>query len=211
MPLRTSASAVLLACVLAGCSTTTGGNALPSSSSGDSTAPGASTNPNVPKVASPITVPQDYLGDPCKAVPPALLTEMQFTKPGKPHTDPASIDAKAGPACTWTIVIGAQGLGLSVAILTGNRDRGIGGLAGLYTGKDSGQVGFVEPGPDVEGYPAVYSDARDRRADGDCVMFVGIADDLDFNVGATGYQGQQDSCDAAQKVAAAVVKTLKGA
>jgi hypothetical protein len=42
-------------------------------------------------------------------------------------------------------------------------------------------------------------------------MNVGVADDLAIGVFSAGYQGQQDSCDAAQKVAAAIITTLKGA
>jgi hypothetical protein len=42
-------------------------------------------------------------------------------------------------------------------------------------------------------------------------MALGIADDLAVSIFAEGYEGQQDSCDVAQRVAAGTVKTLKGA
>jgi len=55
------------------------------------------------------------------------------------------------------------------------------------------------------------ADRQDRRPRGACNLHVGITDDLDFSVATQGYSGSQDSCDAAQQVAVAVVKTLKGA
>jgi hypothetical protein len=193
---------VIAVCSLSACSTKTGGTATPSPTD-SGTATSAPSDPNVPKVSAPLD-PSAYLADPCKVVPESLMTELGFTKPGKPNVNTTT--SKAGPSCAW--LAGAKGN--TVAILTGNRDRGAGGLVALYASKGT-LFAFVEPAPDVEGYPAAYAQLKDNRSAGECGIFVGIADDLVFDVHNTGYQGEQDSCDAAQKVAAAVVKTLKGA
>ncbi|SEO78495.1 DUF3558 domain-containing protein [Amycolatopsis saalfeldensis] len=196
-----TAAVVLAALCASACSGTTGGTAEPGPSSS------APADPNVPKVPAPLDV-SAYTAKPCETVPSSVLSSLDYTAPGQAHTGSAG-DTAAGPYCAW--IAGAAGLSVQVGLLTGNRDRGIGGLAGLYAGKASGQVGFLAPAPDVAGYPAVYTDLRDRRASGDCSLDVGIADDLVFSVSAQGYQGQQDSCQAAGTVAAAVVSTLKGA
>ncbi|MFD9893367.1 DUF3558 domain-containing protein [Amycolatopsis sp. NPDC059027] len=203
--LRIMAASSAVLC-LAACSSTTGGTAQPSPTAAGTASSAA--DPNVPKVSRPLDA-SAYVADPCKLVPQSVLTPLRYTEPGTAHTDPHQADTQAGPYCGW--MIGAEGLSLQVFVETGNRDRGLGGLAGLYTGKRSGQLGFLEPAPSVEGYPAVYADKRDRRAGGNCNLDVGIADDLVFSVAPQGYKGQQDSCQVAQTVAAAVIKTLKGA
>ena len=133
------------------------------------------------------------------------MTGLGLTKPGE--LDVGTSTSKAGPSCDWV----SNGKGSTVAILTGNRDRGAGGLVAVYRGKQAGLYAYAEPAPDVEGYPAVYAQITDRRSAGECGIFVGIADDLTFTVKNSGFEGAQGSCDAVQKVAAAVVKTLKGA
>ncbi|MFI5606785.1 DUF3558 domain-containing protein [Amycolatopsis sp. NPDC051903] len=200
-------AAVLGSALLAACSGATGGTAQPAPASASSPADTSGANPAVPKVGHPLDV-SAYVGDPCRTVPPSVLTPLGYTTPGEPHTA-AAADTSAGPYCGW--LIGAEGLSVQVGLLTGNRDRGTGGLSGLYQGKAAGQVGFLAPAPAVAGYPAVYTGLRDRRARGDCGLDVGIADDLVFSVAALGYQGEQDSCHVAETVAAAVVGTLKGA
>ncbi len=194
---------VIASCGLSACTSQTGGTATPSST-GSGTATSVPGDPNVPKVSNPID-PSAHLGEPCTVVPAALATELGFAGPGKADVDGST--AEAGPACGWL----GGGKGLGIQILTGNRDRGAGGLVAVYYNKKTGLFAYVEPAPDVEGYPAVYAQTRDRRPAGECGMYVGIADNLTFTVKTTGYEGEQDSCDAAQKVAAAVVKTLKGA
>ncbi|GAA4534395.1 DUF3558 domain-containing protein [Amycolatopsis samaneae] len=192
---------------LAACSSQTPGTATPAPGNGKPSSAGAA-DPRAPKVSQPLSA-ASYEADPCKTVPSSLLSSLRYTNPGKvqPHDD--SPEGKAGPGCGW--MVGAEGLSLQVTLETGNRDIGMGGIAGQYTAQRSGQLGFIAPAPDVDGYPAVYADLKDRRAAGDCSLVVGIADDLVFSVAAQGYKGEQDSCGVAQQTATAVVKTLKGA
>jgi hypothetical protein len=204
---RTTAAAVVaaLGIMLAGCTSEAPGTASPApTTAGSSSAP---ADPNVPKVPAPLDVSK-YVGDPCSIVPAAALSALRFTDAGKSQAFEGG--QGAGPNCGWQIR--GDGQSMQVIIATVNRDQGTGGLAGLYAAHQSGQLlKFLEPAPDVEGYPAIYIDTRDRRPAGNCSLDVGVADDLAIAVNSGGYQGQQDSCDAVQQVAAAVIKTLKGA
>jgi hypothetical protein len=202
---------VLSMCVLASaCTSTTGGTANPATTSSSAGPSGEETSgANVPKVTTPLDATK-YVGDPCGLVPVDVLTPLRYTEPGEPHPGDDTPEGQSGPSCGWKI----RGDGLSVLVIlgTGNRDKSAGGLAGIQAAYDRGKpITFLEAAPDVDGYPALYFDTRDRRAIGNCTMAVGIADDLAVSVFAEGYEGQQDSCDAAQRVAAGTVKTLKGA
>ena len=139
-----------------------------------------------------------------------VLTPLRYTDAGEYQAKGDTAFTEAGPSCAWKLR--GEGIGLSVTLATGNRDRGAGGLAGLYAGYRNGRlIRFLERAPDVEGYPAIYYDPLDERAMGSCGMGVGIADDLSFDVYAQGYQGADDSCGVANQVAASIIKTLKGA
>ncbi|GAB3167972.1 DUF3558 domain-containing protein [Amycolatopsis stemonae] len=205
LPVRVTVGAVAVALLLAGCSTEKPGTASPAPSQPASS--GASANPDVPKVATPLDASK-YAAKPCDIVPAATLSSLRFTGAGETQLQDEGLGA-AGPGCSWKI--SGEGVSMQVIIGTGNRDRGLGGLAGLYTAHDDGQLPFLEKAPDVEGYPAIYVDKRDRRPMGNCSMDIGVADDLAVGVFSGGYQGQDDSCGAAQQVAAAIITTLKGA
>ncbi|MEV6647125.1 DUF3558 domain-containing protein [Amycolatopsis sp. NPDC051371] len=204
-----AAVAAVSAGLATACTTTTGGTASPSTAESSATdAPSA--DPGVPKVATPLDASK-YAGDTCAIVPQDILASLRFTDPGRFEAqNNDSVFTQAGPSCSWTRH--GEGIGLSVTIGTGNRDRGTGGLAGLYNGyQNKTYIRFLERAPDVEGYPAVHWGIVDERPRGNCGMDVGIADDLTFDVYAQGYQGQDDSCGAATQVAASIIKTLKGA
>lgn len=205
LPARVTVGAVASVLLLAGCSPEKTGTATPAPS--ESSAGSASANPDVPKVPAPLD-PAKYVTQPCAVVPSSTLSSLRFTEQGAPQQQDDGLGA-AGPGCAWKI--SGEGMNLVVVIGTGNRDNGLGGLAGLYQAHESGQFPFLEKAPDVEGYPAIYIDKRDRRPIGNCSLDVGIADDLAVAVHAGGYEGQQDSCAAAQQVAAAMITTLKGA
>ena len=202
------ASLVLVCLVSVACSSEKGGTATPAQTGTSSSA--SSADPNVPKVSVPLDVSK-FESNPCQIVSKDVLSSLQYTDPGKyyPRDDKVA-DRKAGPSCAWTLR--GEGVSLQVVIGAGNRDRGTGGLAGLYAAHENGTLlKFLEPAPDVEGYPAIYLDTSDRRPQGNCGLQIGVADDLAIDVATEGYQGKSDSCGAAQQVAAAIVKTLKGA
>lgn len=201
-----------MACAfVAGCTSETGGTATPVNTA---SSPGTSSEPtsgaDVPKVSTPLDVTK-YVGDPCGLVPGDELARLKFTDPGEPRTQDGSAENQAGPSCGWKIK--GEGISLLVILGTGNRDAGGGGLAGIQAAyeRPKNPIKFLERAPDVEGQPAIYFDIHDRRPAGNCTMAIGLADDLAVAVYSGGYEGQQDSCDAAQGAAAAIVKTLKGA
>ncbi|WP_410597660.1 DUF3558 domain-containing protein [Amycolatopsis sp. lyj-23] len=206
LPARILAGGAAAALLLAGCSPEKTGTATPAPS-GSASSPSASSDPDVPKVTAPLDVSK-YASKPCDIVPGSVLSSLRFTDPGHTQLQDDGFGA-AGPGCGWKIA--GEGVSMQVIIGTGNRDRGAGGLAGLYGAHESGQLPFLEPAPAVDGYPAIYLDKRDRRPIGNCVMDVGVADDIAINVYAGGYDGKDDSCAAAQKVASAIITTLKGA
>ena len=203
-----AALVVLSAGSLAACTTTKDGTASPSATGSTSAGPSPEA-PEVPKVSVPLDVSK-YVADPCGLVPADVLTPLRLPVPGE--NQPAGNDSrtKAGPSCSWKIQ--GEGIGVLLTLGTVSRDRGAGGLAGLYAGyKQRTFIRFLEPAPEVEGYPAIYYDLADERAMGACGLGVGIADDLAVDVYAQGYQGQDDSCGTAARIAAAMIKTLKGA
>ncbi|SFI92631.1 MULTISPECIES: DUF3558 domain-containing protein [Amycolatopsis] len=181
--------------LLSGCSQPQAGNPAPSpTSSGAASA--------APRVSNPLD-PSAYVGRPCDLVPPQLVSQLGFSDP-----TPTDADSPFGPGCGWIDVSGAKPKNLSVGlqILRGERN---GGLSAVYRTRDAGGYAYADP-TDLSGYPAVFADTQDRRAQGKCSVYVGIADDLTFSAGVDGYSGQQDSCAAAEQVAAAVITTLQG-
>jgi hypothetical protein len=190
------------------CTTTTGGTASPSTT-GSSATGAPSADPDVPKVAVPLDAGK-YVSDTCAIVPQDVLTPLKYTDPGVYQAKGDTAFTEAGPSCSWKRR--GEGIGVSVTLATGNRDRGAGGLAGLYRGYENKiYIRFLERAPDIEGYPAIYYGLVDERPMGSCGLGVGIADDLTFDVYAQGYQGPDDSCGVATQVAASIIKTLKGA
>ncbi|MEA5361394.1 DUF3558 domain-containing protein [Amycolatopsis sp., V23-08] len=197
------------AALTAACTSTTGGAASPAPSA--SASAGAPTpDPEVPKVPGPPLDAGKYVAETCSIVPKDVLASLRYTDAGEYQPQGNTPTSQAGPTCLWKLR--GEGIGLSVILGTGNRERGAGGLAGAYAAYRRGVITrFLERAPDVEGYPAIYVDVQDERSMGSCGLDVGIADDLAFDVYAQGYQGQDDSCAAANQVAASIIKTLKGA
>jgi Protein of unknown function (DUF3558) len=197
------AALVLVSVAATACTGENPGTPSPTTGSAPSSAASSATgDPNVPKVANPLDA-SAFVGDVCKLLPAAAAAELGYTEPGEPKSDTGN------PSCGWSIRGKADTL--QIILGSGNREKGMGGLAGLRLAKEAGQLRFLEPGPEVDGYPTVYYGLADRRAGGNCDLAVGIADDLTVNTLAEGYDNEQDSCGTAQKLASAVIKTLKGA
>lgn len=183
------------------CSQTTAGSPEPSSSSGQS-APASVGGSAAPTISHPLD-PTAYLNRTCDLVPQQLVTQLGYT-----NATPTGEDSSFGPGCGWvgTDTLKPKNFNVSIEVLNGKRN---GGLPTIYKARDRGFYAFAEP-TTVSGYPAAYADLRDRRAQGKCTVFVGIADDLTFATGVDGYTNAQDSCDTAKQIAAAVITTLQG-
>lgn len=194
---------------VAGCTAKEGGTAAPTStevgSAGtDTRTPGptgtVSGDGVAPKVANPLDASK-YLAEPCAAMSSTRLKSFSISKPGRPKSD-----NPAGPGCDW-FTDDAPPRTFDVGFVTSNES----GLSDIYRGGRQAFPGYFEP-TEVDGYPAVFADAVNSRADGSCQVFVGISDKLAFAVSEQGDSGVgMRSCDDVKQFAGAVVKTLKEA
>ena len=193
MSRKTIALVAVPMALLAACSTTTAGT--PTVDSSAASTPTASSEAQ--HVANPLD-PTPYLSKPCDLVPQQLTWQIGVTQP-KP-------DMSLGSFCGWISETDDKTLTVSIPTVTNGKN---GGIAAVYKTRDAGGYRFADP-TEVSGYPAAFADTTDRRAQGKCTVYVGISDDVVFAAGVDGFQGEQDSCGAAQQVAAAVIATLKG-
>lgn len=196
--------------VLTGCSQTEGGSATPAGSASASMPPSSSTasgGAQVPQVQHPLDA-SPYTDDPCALVPQTQMESRGYLEPGTRETAASNAAAAlAGPGCTWN----SEGTELlAVVIQTGNRDQhGTGGLQGVYEAYEGGLLAFLEPAS-VGDYPAAFTGTADRRSEGNCMLVVGVADNLSFSVVADGYlDDPSQACTDVESVAGTVIETLK--
>lgn len=107
----------------------------------------------------------------------------------------------AGSRCSWT---GDSGGSVSIGWVTANTN----GLSDLYA--KSSTIAYWQP-TTIAGYPAAYGDAiSDGRAQGDCVINVGVNNHLAFNMQFNNPADAAQSCTLAGQAAADVIKNLGG-
>lgn len=193
----------VVAVAVAGCSTAEDGRptAAPGAGSGRPSAqPSADQTYGAPRVPNPLDASR-FLTRPCDVLTQPQMRTFGISRPGRPTTTGA-IAENAGPFCTWTADSEANST-VGVGLVTGNMH----GLSDLYRGR-SGFKYFEET--TVEGYPAVFNDSVDGRAQGVCQITVGISNALTFRATEQGGRKGQGSCDRAKQVASAVIATVKG-
>lgn len=209
--MRIGLNAVALAAVgvlVVGCSQEETGTpqAQPSSSESSSASSSApSEEQTVPAVQDPLGgAAEGFAKKPCELVKQSDVAGFGYSEPGQADTESTSSDGRwAGPQCVW--FAGADMLGVGIG--TGNRDQGTGGLQGSYDSYKSNYYKRWEP-TTVNGYPAAYTGV-DEPSSGNCMLVVGIADDLAFNVSTDVTGTADEKCTTATKVARLVVDTLK--
>jgi hypothetical protein len=163
-------------------------------------APGG-TGQEAPRVENPLDATR-YLSQPCAAVTPGQLSAFDVDRPGVPTTTGA-VAEQAGPYCSWRFPVGTTSRGsLGIGFLSGNE----GGLSDFYRTQD--EFAYFEP-TTIHGYPAVFADRQDLRADGECNVVVGINDSLAFH-GWEAHRNPEGACDRAEKLAAAALATMRG-
>lgn len=192
-----------LACVLAvsaACSKQTPG----SPSTDPSTTAGATSGSSAPKVPKSLD-PSAYLADPCTILPQQTLNQLGYTDPGTPNTA-SGTSVTGGPSCDWIMPDSSKNIHIGIQRSQSGQDNG--GVAKILSLNGS-LFSFAEP-TEVSGYPAVYADTQDDRPRGTCSLWVGIEDDLTFDAVTDRYSGEQDSCDTAKQIAAAVITKLQG-
>ncbi len=158
-------------------------------------------------VESPLDV-SPFLDDPCSLVSPGLLDSLGFSSgEGREKTvDNDDVAALAGPYCGW---LGEDEGNLTVGIQSGNTQRGTGGLEGIRALHEQGRFKFWEEAS-ISGYPSAYYGLNDYRAQGDCSIVVGVAEDMTFSVSADFYyDNPEKACGIAQEVAGGVIQNLQ--
>lgn len=159
---------------------------------------------SAPKVAAPVDT-SGFEADPCKVVTPG-----QFASFGM-GIQQAKIDnaPDVGPGCDWMIAGNSAGGGFSGTFQTGNSD----GISGIYKQGKSGELGFFEERPAIDGHPVVAYDRTDGRTSGSCGIAIGLRDDLAYTVGIqAGPKNpfRADPCAGGEKMARSALETLKG-
>ncbi len=179
-----------------GCSSGTGGTAVPTTDTPTTSVPSRSSTPSsAPKVADPLDASK-FVAAPCLSLTTSNVVSIDVTNP----ISGADTDAN-GSGCTWS---GESGGGLSVSWVTANTN----GLSDLYVKQST--YAYWQP-TTIAGYPAVYGDAlSDGRSQGDCVLNVGVSDHLAFFVQYTNSTKAPESCTLASQAASDVIANVKG-
>jgi hypothetical protein len=151
-----------------------------------------------PPVKNPLN-PAKVLADPCASLTPAQKTNIGSNEAGTVE------NRDTGPGCSWRIGTDSStsvGIAYLVSVKTG--------LSNMYALNDTGswKNGYFEP-TEIDGYPAAFADGSDLRTKGDCVLTVGITDQLFFNVVVQTRPGS-DACTATRNVASKVLTTIRG-
>ncbi|SFJ53195.1 DUF3558 domain-containing protein [Amycolatopsis sacchari] len=193
------AAALAAAGVLSACSGGSGGGGSipPLSSTPGSTAASSSAEQLAPAVANPL--PTDALvSDPCSALSAEQVQNIGLSGPG------TSEQSDAGPMCKWKSAT-SQFNAVFISPITANKN----GLNDIYANKPKDK--YFEP-TTVSGYPAVYADILDSRANGDCSLWVGVTDQLAVSVSTQIGSGQNKSnpCPVVERVATAMIQHLQG-
>lgn len=191
--------------LLAGCSGQTEGAP---SSSGDSQSSSSGLPEGVPHVAKPLDV-APFEKRPCALVEKEVIASIGDLGPGKPDVNSQAAKRLIGPSCDWNSDESVESV--SVVIDTVHRDYGSGGIKGVYAGKESGLIKYVDEVtiPGYSGYPAAFSDAKDERDEGEYSLSVGVTDNLLIIVSSADWKHPTDARSSALKVAASVLDTLK--
>ncbi|GLZ40404.1 DUF3558 domain-containing protein [Actinokineospora sp. NBRC 105648] len=182
--------------LLAACSEP--GRAVPSTSTTSTSAREDETY-GAPRVSDPID-PREFRKSPC-----AVLTEAQSTGLGWEREGSASSLDSKDPYCDWDSKDGRENY------VFGWLASNARGLADTYRANATiaDFAAYWEP-TTVSGYPGVFEDGTDDRADGFCNLVVGIRDDLTFRVGASGGSGGE-ACSKIKNMAELAIKTMRGA
>ncbi|MFC5285632.1 DUF3558 domain-containing protein [Actinokineospora guangxiensis] len=200
--MRLAAPAVLMACLLSGCSTTDKGSPVPTDDIATTTLPRTRTaeptgpDQGTPQVSNPLDV-SAFAADPCTSITKAQAGALGVAHPG------VGEPAVGGKACLWRNESGGSVL---LSVVTAN------GLDGVYGAKARGELAVFEELPPVEGFPAVVANKVDLRDTGDCTVWVGTSDEEMVGV-ALGQSrdkvGDKDPCLVAASVASQVITTMK--
>jgi len=203
---------VLLYLAVAGCTTTSPGEATPAPTSevGSTDSPPSSSggsddlpSDGAPKVEHPLENTSPFEGDPCSILTAAQAQELGLPTIGKEKTGALGLDCEwHNPDTRGQVTIG---------FLT-NNDRG---LSAFYAENERKPYAYLTPLSNIEGYPAIASDSGDQRPEGICLVQVGVTDQLAFHVdlqlSQANVEKKKDPCETGAMVAGKALQTMKGA
>jgi hypothetical protein len=199
-------TAVVALVLVSGCSTSTAGSAGPQGNPPPATTTGAAapTGDNGPSSSSAntfgapkVTTPLDttkFQSTPCSVLTSAQQHSFGITAAGKTNPDPA------GAICNWDLDSGpVYSFGFDVKFADGDAK----GLANAY------EVGGSEMKalPDIGGQPAVTQPSQ--NVNGDCTIWIGATDDIEYAVDVAIPTGPDDPCTVATQIATAATSTMK--
>lgn len=206
-----SCSAVLLAAagISSGCSSEESGT--PSAQVPETSEVSSSTDPSLGgyEIPEPLEL-SPFSSRPCDLVAQDILDELGYDPEGTAKLEESdAVAARGGPYCFWRARESGEGT-LTVTILSGNAERGFGGLSGLRSLYEQGEFAYWEDATVLD-YPAAYVSQWDRRADGECGISVGVSEEMAFSVMAGFYREDPDrACSVVSEVAEDVVGNLRG-
>ena len=184
-----------------GCSSGTPGQGQPPPTDQTATRSATSGGPTssddaskAPVVTKPLNATH-FVGNPCSALTSTDLAGLNVANPvnGGTHQN------AGGVQCTWT---GESGGSVSIGWETADTN----GLSDLYAKSTS--IAYWQP-TTVDGYPAAYGDViSDGRAQGQCVINVGVTDQLYFDAQFSNPSNAGQSCALARQAASDVIKNL---
>lgn len=190
--------ALALVALFAGCATTTRGTSSPTTTGNTASSTVVRPHHGAPKVAHPLN-PEPFAHEPCRLLTSAQANQLGVRLPGVLR------EGVSGPDCTWGNEETGATLGVQPDLVTGD------GLSRAYLKRDELKY-FIEI-PSIEGYPGVAASYIDGRSTGLCTIWVGITDDVMFQVQggvSTRKQGSADACQATTIAAGMIVTTIKG-
>ncbi|MEU4804553.1 DUF3558 domain-containing protein [Actinosynnema sp. NPDC023587] len=158
---------------------------------------GAPVGTRAPRVAEPLT-PDPYVADACRAIPAERAGPLDLATPGRKATNAAS------SGCLWFTT--DRQFSVAVGYMTALEA----GLSEIYAqhARNPTVFKYFEP-TDVTGYPALFADKIDERERGECLLNIGVTDDLYMFVAANHLPRGKNVCELAAQVGAAVVATMK--
>ncbi|MGW5700269.1 DUF3558 domain-containing protein [Amycolatopsis japonica] len=199
---RTTIILTLTALALVACSTPQNGSPEPTKGGvSPSSSPPAGPPPSVPKVEHPIDATR-FKQDPC-----TTLTKSQVEELLGPKTETAPRAGLAGPACRWSIPSTTRP---RIDVIF--PDLPDSGTAAFYAAKGT-TYQLLEPLESIEGYPVTAYGDKDKRAEGECSVALGISDTQTIGIPmlqSSANIGKKDPCDAAREAAIRVLATVRG-
>lgn len=148
-----------------------------------------------PRIAHPLDASR-FIAAPCSALTAADLAGLHVINPVNSGAD----RIPAGVLCAWA---GSPGGDISIGWETVITN----GLSNLYSRRST--IAYWQP-LTISGYPAAYGDAvGDSRSRGNCVINVGVSDQLYFNAEFSDPANAGSSCVLAAQVATDVIRNLE--